>query len=241
MYKQIITSLNKSKDPVRAMNATWFFKTGPGEYGEGDKFIGIAVPAQRSVAKSFYKKTTLSDIQKLLNSPIHEHRLTGLFIMTYQYADYNKQDNPKAIKFKKELVDLYLKNTKNINNWDLVDSSAHKVLGAWLLDRDRKILYKLSKSKSLWERRIAMISTFAFTDSGQYSDSLAIARILLKDEHDLIHKAVGWVLREIGKQDRQIEELFLKKYYKQMPRTMLRYAIEKFPENLRQKYLKSKI
>lgn len=211
----------------------WFFKTGKGEYGEGDKFIGISMPNVRTVAKN-YLHLSLRDVEKLLHSEIHEHRMIALIIWTYQFE---KADN----KTKQKIYKTYLKNTKWINNWDLVDVTTPRIVGGWLLDKDRKILYKLAKSKSLWEKRISILATFMFIREGDFKDTLKIAEILLKDEHDLIHKAVGWALREVGKKDQKIEERFLKKYYKKMPRTMLRYSIERFPENLRQRYLKGKI
>lgn len=204
-----------------------FFKTGKGEYGEGDTFLGVRVPDQRRIAKK-YQDLGLNDIQKLLDSSFHEHRQVALIILTLKY---------KKAEDKKKLVDFYLKNTKRINNWDLVDLSAYKILGNYLLDKDRKILYKLAKSKNLWEKRIAVLSTFEFIAHDQFDDSLNIAEILLNDSHDLIHKAVGWMLREVGKKNHAVEEKFLKKHYKTMPRTMLRYAIEKFPEKKRKFYM----
>ncbi len=210
----------------RAKNNEWFFKTGPGEYGEGDKFVGLTVPNCRKVAKK-YKDLPLSKVKLLIQSPIHEERLIALFIMRAQYK--NNKD---------EIAKFYLANLAGVNNWDLVDSSAHYILGDYLFERDRSLLYDFAKSNNLWKRRIAIISTFKFTDQSEFKDALAIAEILLKDEHDLIHKAVGWVLREIGKKDLKVEEKFLEKHYKKMPRTMLRYAIEKFEEGKRQKYLK---
>lgn len=219
--------LFRLRNPEKARALQRFFKTGKGEYGEGDIFLGIVVPEQRVVAKK-YPDLSLNDLQELLNSKIHEYRLTALFILV---AKYKKTEN------KKEIVDFYLKNTRNINNWDLVDLSAPKILGEYLIDRDRKILYKLARSKNLWERRISILATFIFIKDGDFSDSLKTAEILIKDDHDLIHKAVGWMLREVGKRDLKTEEIFLKKYYKRMPRVMLRYAIEKFPDSKRRRFL----
>ncbi|MFA4922829.1 MAG: DNA alkylation repair protein [Ignavibacteriaceae bacterium] len=210
-----------------------FFKTGPGEYGEGDMFYGIKVPVQRTVANQF-KHLPLNDLQILLRSKIHEERLIALLILVlkFKYAD-------EAVREK--LFIFYLKNSERINNWDLVDLSADKIVGAFLIDKDKSLLFKLAKSSNLWERRIAMISTFYFIKNGIFEVTFQIAELLLRDEQDLIHKAVGWMLREIGKRDLETEEEFLKLHYKQMPRTMLRYAIEKFPEVKRQTYLKGTI
>ncbi len=204
-----------------------FFKTGPGQYGEGDVFLGVTVPQSRSIAKK-YADLSLDDTKRLLNSKIHEERLVAILLLVHKYQ--NSED-------KKPIVDYYLKNSKKINNWDLVDLSAPKILGNFLLDKNKSILYKLSKSKNLWERRISIISTHTFILNHRFSDTLKISEILLNDEHDLIHKAVGWMLREVGKKDEKILERFLKKHYKKMPRTMLRYAIEKFPEKKRKSYL----
>ncbi len=234
MYNQVTKELKKHSDSNRVAISLRFFKTGKGDYGEGDEFIGVTVPITRSIVRQFYKQTSFLDIQKLLNSSIHEYRLTGLLILVYKYE---KSD----IQGKKKIVQFYEKNLKAINNWDLVDLTAHKILGDWLIDKDRQKLYKLAKSKNLWKKRIAMMSTFAFIRQGDFIDALEIAKILLNDNNDLIHKVVGWMLREIGKRDMQVEELFLQKYYKQMPRTMLRYAIEKFPEKKRLQYLHGKI
>lgn len=218
------TDIRQLADTKRATLLKRYFKTGKGEYGEGDRFIGLTVPQVRSIAKK-YKELPLSDVEKLLHHPIHEYRLTALIILTYK-------------KLTQAIVDVYLRNTKYINNWDLVDLSSHKILGTFLLDKPRTILYTFAKSNYVWERRIAVISTFAFLRHGDISDSLRLAEILKDDPHDLIHKAVGWVLREVGKIDRNAEERFLKKYYKTMPRTMLRYAIEKFTPPRREQYLK---
>lgn len=223
--------LLKLKNPQKAKILARFFKTGKGEYGEGDIFLGLAVPQQRQVAKK-YPDLTLEELQKLLNSKFHEYRLTALLILT---AQYRKSDNDQ----KRKIFEFYLKNAQNINNWDLVDLSAPNIVGDYLLGKDRMILSKLAKSKSLWEKRISILSTFTFIKNGQFEDSLKIAEILLKDNHDLIHKAVGWMLREIGKKDQKVEEQFLQKHYHQMPRIMLRYAIEKFSEEKRKFYLKT--
>jgi 3-methyladenine DNA glycosylase AlkD len=210
-----------------------FFKTGPGEYGEGDKFIGIRVPVLRKLIKD-YLDLPIKEIILLLQSPVHEERLFALLLLV--------QISSKADEaLKKSIYELYLKSTEFINNWDLVDSSAEHIVGAYLKDRSRAPLYRLAKSTDLWERRIAIMATFHFIKHKDFSDTLKIAKILLFDRHDLIHKAVGWMLREIGKRDLCTEEEFLKMHYKSMPRTMLRYAIEKFPEPKRQKYLHDKV
>lgn len=238
MFKQLQKDFLKMKNPAKAKILARFFKTGKGEYGYGDVFLGIMVPQQRLLAKK-YSQLPLGDIQKLLSSKIHEHRLTALFILINQYQEIKKYKNEKIKKRKlKTIFDFYLKNTRNINNWDLIDLSAPSIIGHYLLTRDRKILHKLAKSKSLWERRIAILASFYFIRSGEFDDTLKIAEILLNDKHDLIHKAVGWMLREVGKRNQAAEEKFLKKYYKKMPRTMLRYAIEKFDAKKRQFYLK---
>lgn len=227
----VIKDLNIYADKEKAKHLQRFFKTGKGEYGEGDIFIGIVVPNQRIVAKK-YKELPLSEIQILLNSKIHEHRLTALFILTYKFL---KTDEI----LKKKIVEFYLKNTKHINNWDLIDLSSVEILGEYFLENpeSKKVIYKFAGAKSLWERRISIISTFTMIRNRQFDDSLKIAEILLHDKEDLIHKAVGWMLREIGKRDLKTEQTFLDKHYKTMPRTMLRYAIEKFPEENRQHYL----
>lgn len=233
MLTQLKSDLKKLGSKEKAQHHMQFFKTQKGEYGEGDQFIGVTVPEQRTIAKK-YKDLSLTDIESLLHSDIHEHRLTALFIMVYQFK---KGDNEKQ----KHIVDMYIKNAKRINNWDLVDSSAPYILGPYLLDKDRKIVYKLAKSRNLWEQRIGIMSTFAFIKDHDYKDTLEISKMLLHHKHDLIHKAVGWMLREVGNRDKKTEEAFLKKYYKSMNRTMLRYAVEKFPENIRKKYFNNEI
>jgi 3-methyladenine DNA glycosylase AlkD len=226
---ELIDHLNKLADPKRAKALSWFFKTGPGQYGEGDKFIGITVPELRRVAKDF-KELPFVELATLLRSSVHEHRFIALKILVLQYE---RGDAKK----KEEVCRFYLKNIKSINNWDLVDTSAPYILGEYLLNKDKKILYKLVRSKNIWERRISIISTFMLIREGKYNDSLKLAEILLKDKHDLIHKAVGWMLREIGKRSPETEHAFLEKYCGIMPRTMLRYAIEKFPPEKRREYL----
>ncbi|MBL3527038.1 MAG: DNA alkylation repair protein [gamma proteobacterium endosymbiont of Lamellibrachia anaximandri] len=209
-----------------------FFKTGPGEYGEGDRFHGVVVPDQRKVARQF-KTLALPAVEQLLQSAFHEERLTALFILIQQF----EQGDPAT---KKRIYQTYVRNMKYINNWDLVDSSAPHIVGSWLERRDRSQLYQWADSDDLWQRRIAMPATFKYIKNGNFDDALNIAGKLLDDPHDLIHKAVGWMLREIGKRDPAREREFLDHYATTMPRTMLRYAIEKLPEPQRQAYLKLK-
>jgi len=213
-------------DPERARNLAWFFKTGKGEYGYGDRFIGLTVPTLRRISYR-YIHLPLTDVARLLASPIHEHRAAALEILVAQY----EREKSKAI------FDFYLKHSKFVNNWDLVDGSAPYIAGRHLLTRPRKVLYRLAKSKSLWERRIAIVSTFAFIKAGEIEDTFAIAKILLKDDHDLIHKAVGWALRETGKQSTSALLEFLQQNYSALPRTTLRYAIERFPAQQRKRML----
>jgi 3-methyladenine DNA glycosylase AlkD len=231
--KNLQSILRNQANPEQAKNLSRFFKTDKGEYGESDEFLGIKVPVSRKIAKQF-TKLSLEEIQGLLNSSIHEERLIALFILTEQFR---KADAAR----KKIIYGFYLKNTKRVNNWDLVDLSAEKIIGAYLLFKDKKVLFKLACSKNLWERRIAIMSTFYFIKNGFFETTLKISEILLKDDHDLIHKAVGWMLREIGNRNLKVEEDYLTKHYKNMPRTMLRYAVENFPEKKRQAYLKGKI
>lgn len=207
-----------------------FFKTGPGEYGEGDVFLGVRVPELRKLVKE-YQDITLKEVMQFLRSSIHEERMFALLILVSKYSKGNET-------VKKRIYELYLQHTKFINSWDLVDGSAQHIVGAFLMDKSKEPLYRLAKSNSLWERRIAILSTFYFIKHHNFSETIKISKILLTDEQDLIHKAVGWMLREIGKRDITAEEIFLKKYYKSMPRIMLRYAIEKFPESKRKKYLR---
>jgi 3-methyladenine DNA glycosylase AlkD len=223
MLKELKNELAKLASPERAEGCQRYFKTGPGQYGEGDVFIGASNPDIRKLSKKY--DLNFEDIQKLLDSEIHEHRLIGLLILI---RNKNKEG---AFRF-------YLKNTSRINNWDLVDLSANRIVGEWLIDKDRGILYDLAKSENLWEKRISIISCFAFIRDKDFKDALAISEMLLGDSHDLIHKAVGWVLREVGKKDEKVLEDFLKKHYDELPRTALRYAIEKFEEGKRKRFLR---
>lgn len=229
-FQKLKEDLKKFSDNKRAENFKWFFKTGKGEYGEGDLFIGLTVPQCRALSKK-YQDLSLADISRLLHSKIHEERLIGLLILVIKFEKSSKAEQKKIFNF-------YLSNTRSINNWDLVDLSCYKIVGQYLLDKPKDILYKLAKSENIWERRISIISTARFITRGNCEETLKIAEILLKDKHDLIHKAVGWMLREVGKRSSQEkEEEFLNKYSKIMPRTMLRYAIERFPEGKRKYYL----
>ena len=225
MLEQLKKELNSLEDSKQKEILKNFFKTGKGEYGEKDIFLGIKVPIQRRVAKR-YSNLSLQKLKQLLKSKIHEYRFTALLILINKYEES-----------KEEIFNFYMNNIRHVNNWDLVDLSAPKIVGDFLKDKDKKILYELSNSKNLWERRIAIVSTFNFIKRNEFSDTLTISEILLNDSHDLIHKAVGWMLREVGKKDERILEDFLKFHYKNMPRTMLRYAIEKFPKTRRDKYL----
>jgi 3-methyladenine DNA glycosylase AlkD len=210
-----------------------FFKTGPGEYAAGDVFIGVTVPQIRAVVKK-YQNISIHETVKLLKSKVHEERLAAVLILITKYA---KAD----IDGKKIIYEIYLKNTKQINNWDLVDLTAAHIVGAYLLDKNKKTMYRLARSRSLWERRIAVLATFHYIKISQFAEIFKIAKILLRDQEDLIQKAVGWMLREVGKRNLIAEEHFLKTDYRRMPRTMLRYAIERFPESKRQAYLKGRI
>ena len=221
--------LRARASPKRAKILAGFFKTGEGEYGEGDVFLGVTVPETRKIAQRF-SDPSLADIAKLIRSGIHEERLLALLILVHKFEKGNSRSQ-------KHIFDFYLKHMKYINNWDLVDLTAPKIVGTYLMHRPRNVLYKLARSDSIWERRIGILATYTFLKVGEFKDTLAISRILLNDPHDLIHKAVGWMLREVGKQSQTAEEQFLKKHYKTMPRTMLRYAIERFPKRLRGAYL----
>jgi 3-methyladenine DNA glycosylase AlkD len=230
---EIRARMRELADDERAHVLQRFFKTGPGEYGEGDLFLGITIPELRKLAKQ-YRSVKLEETLSLLRSPYHEERVLALLMLIQAYS---KGDEP----LKEEIYGLYLKNTRFINNWDLVDLSAPRIVGDFLLTRSREPLYTLARSDSLWERRISIMATFQFIKRSDYFDCLKISEMLLKDREDLIHKAVGWMLREIGKSDLEVEESFLREHYRLMPRTMLRYAIERFPEPKRQMYLKGRV
>ena len=221
--------LREFADRDRAVFIQGFFKTGPGQYGEGDQFLGLRVPDLRTVAREF-RSLPLSDLRNLLQSKWHEERLLALVILVDRYEGGDDRERDAIFK-------LYLGSADCINNWDLVDCSAPQIVGGHLATRNRKLLYRLAKSKSVWERRIALLATFHFIRQGEFDDSFALAQSLLSDKHDLIHKAAGWMLREIGKRDRKVLEEFLSKFGARMPRTMLRYAIERFPPAMRRRFL----
>ncbi len=236
--------LERLKNPLKVKLLSGFFKTGLGEYGEGDIFLGITVPLQREAAKK-HPDLTLDDIDKLLASPIHEHRLGALIILVEQYKKAGKKKDDEARRrisddaTRKHIFDFYLSHATRVNNWDLVDLSAPNIAGHYLLDKEDalSLLSRLAQSPNLWERRIAILATFEFIRNEKFDVSLKIATMLLDDKHDLIHKAVGWMLREVGKRNQAVEEEFLLKHYKKMPRTMLRYAIERFDEKKKKFYM----
>ncbi len=234
MLESIKDDIKSYGTEERRVKSLRYFKTDVGEYGYGDVFIGITNPDLRKVIKPYIFGLTIKGIKDLVKSKEHEFRLAALLIMVKRYQ--------KNLDEREEIVELYIKSTNYINNWDLVDSSAHYILGPWLEDRDRSLLYDFANSGNLWRERIAVMSTFHYIKkSGDFKDNLKIAELLLNNKHDLIHKAIGWMLREIGKISIETEEDFLKSHYNNMPRTMLRYAIEKFPEHIRQDYLKGRV
>lgn len=227
----LVSKLRSLGDPAIAEHSQRFFKTGPGEYGEGDRFLGIRVPKLRAEVRAA-RALNLSETLKLLHSPYHEARLLALLIL----VDRFKQGDESI---RKRIYHLYLEQTRYINNWDLVDSSAHQIVGGYLHNQEKSDLYRLVASDNLWERRIAVMATLTFIRERSFVDTLALCEALIDDPEDLIHKATGWMLREIGNRDGKTERDFLKQHYRKMPRTMLRYAIEKFPQEERQRYLKS--
>lgn len=234
--KDVIDALKKIADPKIAEHSGRFFKSGPGEYGVGDQFLGIRVPKQREIAEK-YRDLSFDEVVELLQSPFHEVRLTAVLILVYKYQKAkNPEEHEKTYQF-------YINHLEGVNNWDLVDSSAKYIAGHFLYeyDKDRSILYELSDSDDLWERRVAIMTTFYFIDQGDFEITLELAEKYLDAPEDLIHKATGWMLREIGKQDEDVLRDFLNPHYQKMPRTMLRYAIEKLDEPVRQMYLKGEI
>lgn len=228
----ILDELMSMANPEKAVFLQRFFKTGPGEYAEGDVFLGLVVPLTRNIAQA-NKKTPLEELQKLIGSRYHEARLCALLIVVEQF----KKASPEE---QKNLYDFYLSNTSRINNWDLVDLTSPQVVGAYLSDKDRSPLYTLARSGNLWEQRISIVSTIAFIRHREYDDTLALADHLLPHPHDLIHKAIGWMLREVGKKDRDTLTAYLERQAVRLPRTALRYAIEHYPEDQRQYFLKKK-
>jgi Predicted DNA alkylation repair enzyme len=234
LYNSMLAAADSSQVP----GLSRFFKAGPGQYGEGDKFLGIKVPVTRAIVKKCWRETDFAELERCIASEYHEVRLAALLTLVEVFS------KPKAAgnDIQQHCIDFYLSHTQHINNWDLVDLSCYPLLGQWLLDKDRSLLYELARSgKTIWEQRIGIVSTMTFIRHGQLDDTFAIADILLHHPHDLIHKAVGWLLREAGKKDRTALEAWLLPRYRQMPRTMLRYAIEKFPESDRQRYLKGEV
>ncbi|WP_192347136.1 DNA alkylation repair protein [Algoriphagus sp. Y33] len=231
LTEQIVASLTDNVIPGKAEYFPRFFKSGQGEYGEGDQFLGVTVPVQRKIAKAVYKEISLGEIEELLHNNYHEVRLTALFILVYRYQKLTNEAERKL------LVDFYLKNLDCVNNWDLVDSSCHHILGHYYLEKEKALFFALADSGHLWRQRIAMISSYYWIKRGFFEDALGLAEKLINHPHDLIHKAVGWMLREIGNQDFEVEMAFLRKHYAIMPRTALRYAIEKFDPSLRRLFL----
>lgn len=232
-YFEIHNKLMEIANPQHAINLQRFFKTGKGDYGEGDIFLGIRNPEIRDLVKLFFK-VELDVIIKMLASKYHEERMLSLLILVKKFS--KADENGKA-----KIFNLYISNTKYINNWDLVDLTAPNIIGAYLANKDKDLLFQFANTNNLWEKRISIISTAAFIRANYFDTTFQISELLLHDKYDLIHKAVGWMLREIGKREIDAELMFLNAYYKDMPRTMLRYAIEKFPEELRLSYLKGKI
>ena len=228
---QLLQEITARADASQVEGLSRFFKTGPGQYGEGDKFLGIKVPVTREVVKACWRETSLQDLEECIASEYHEVRLAALLALV-EIFKHNKAKQ-------QDCVDFYLAHTDRINNWDLVDLSCYPLLGVWLLDKDRQLLYDLARNgKTIWEQRIGIVSTMTFIRHGQLQDTFDIADILLQHPHDLIHKAVGWLLREAGKRDKDALVQYLEPRWQTMPRTMLRYAIEKFPEAERQPYMK---
>ena len=234
IVQKIKEDLKKASNPEKKSIYQRFFKTGKGEYGEGDVFLGVTTPNMRSIAKKYFKDISLDELEELLESKIHEHRSIALVILVNKYERL-----AKTPELKKEIFNFYLKHSKKANNWDLVDISCPKIVGSYLLEfpEERKVLYRLVFSNNLWQQRIAIVSTINLIKAGELEDTLKLSKYLFNHQHDLIHKAVGWMLRELGKQDQDLLEKFLKDNYKDLPRTTLRYAIERFEEKKRLKFL----
>ncbi|ERM82530.1 hypothetical protein P872_05760 [Rhodonellum psychrophilum GCM71 = DSM 17998] len=235
LTEQILLDLQALADPKKAEFLPKFFKVGPGQYGEGDLFMGVTVPHQRKIATKYWKEISKEALSQLLHSPYHEARLTALFVLVKKF------EKAKSDTEKQDWMEFYLKHRSGVNSWDLVDSSAPKILGEWLFDKNRSLLFDFATTGTLWEKRMAMISTLYFIRKMDFEDTFKIAEILLRDSHDLIHKVIGWMIREVGNRDMDIAFAFLKKHYKIMPRTMLRYAIEKNDPDVREAFLKGAI
>lgn len=235
LTEQIELALREKSIPEKAAFFPKFFKAFPGGYGEGDLFLGVKVPDQRKIAKQFFKEISLKELSELVQNPYHEMRLTGLLAIVYRYEKCKTEEE------KEKLVDFYLAHLDYVNNWDLVDTTCHPILGEYFWKKGKDLFYELADSGHLWRQRVAMISSYHWIKRGDFKDALALAEQLKNHPHDLMHKAVGWMLREIGNQDFDVEMGFLKKHYQSLPRTALRYAIEKFPEELRQDFLKGRI
>lgn len=229
--KEITEALNRQKNTQKSRDLARFFKTGQGEYGEGDLFIGIPIPQIRDIVK-IHQGAPLSVLHELLLSPFHEYRMTAVLILVHRFEKEKEQQK------RKEYIDFYIQHVDRLNNWDLVDLSCYKLLGRWLEDKEKILLYEWARTDHLWKQRIAIVSCMYFVKRGEFKECLEIADILQSHPHDLIHKAVGWLLREVGKKDRQTLTDYLMPRYRQMPRTMLRYAIEHYPEERRKAFLK---
>ncbi len=233
MMNPLLSEMFSHADPSQVEGLMRFFKTGPGQYGEGDKFLGIKVPVTREVVKRCWRETGFPELEECITSGYHEIRLSALLTLVQIFSHAKKDE-----ELQKKCIDFYLAHTSYINNWDLVDLSCYPLLGEWLLDKDRSLLYELARNgKTLWEQRIGIVSTMTFIRHGQTADTFAIADILLHHPHDLIHKAVGWLLREAGKRDEAALVAYLEPRKGGMPRTMLRYAVERFPEEERKKLM----
>jgi 3-methyladenine DNA glycosylase AlkD len=235
LTEQIYESLKDKAIPEKAEFLPKFFKACPGGYGEGDQFLGVIVPDQRKIAKACFQEISLDEISELLQNQYHEVRLTGLMMLVYRFEKLKSETE------RKEIVDLYLDQLQFVNNWDLVDSSCYQILGAFYHKKDKSLFYELADSENLWAQRVAMISSLYWIKKDDFEDVFKLAEKLKNHPHDLMHKAVGWMLREIGKRDFEVELQYLKSHYRTMPRTALRYAIEKFPEELRQDFLKGRV